>query len=101
VGTHRGRSLAGGLESLVRDARRPRRYLTAAIPFRGDAVRQAAPQLLDLAAVLRTTEHPSPDGMALARRLLTDPSGPIYSDTGEDLRATALAARDALQEDAQ
>jgi hypothetical protein len=99
TGTRRGISLAQGFESLVRDARQPRHYLSAAAPFREEAVREAAPELLDLAAVLRTKEDPAPCGIALARRLLTDPASLVYSDTGEDLRAKALAARMSLQED--
>jgi hypothetical protein len=99
AGTRRGRSLASGLESLVRDSRRPRKYFTAAAPFRYDTVRDAAPELLELAALLRTTEHPSHEGLALARHLLVDPCGPVYFDCGEDLRARALEARNALEED--
>lgn len=98
AGTRRGRSLARGIESLVRDARRPPRYLTSAVPFRVDAVRAAAPELLDLAALLRTKADPSPRGLALADRLVTDPAGPVYADCGEDLRGAAVAAREALEE---
>ena len=98
-GTRRARSLAQGVERLVRDARRPQQaYFTAAVPFRRDAVRDAAPDLLELAALLRTKEDPSPRGLALTHRLLTDSAGPVYADCGEDLRQATDAACEALEE---
>jgi hypothetical protein len=92
--------IALGIEGLVRDSRRPPRYLTAAVPFRTEAVREAAPQLLELAVVLKTSPEPDPRGVALADRLLTDPAGPVYSKDTGDVRAAAIDARRALCEKA-
>ena len=40
----------------------------------------------------------TPDALALVHRLLTDSTGPVYEDCGEDLREATDAAREALEE---
>jgi hypothetical protein len=95
---HRER-LAAGFERLVSDAPHPTRcHLPAAAPFRADAVREASAELLALAATLRATRRPSVSGVARARRLLTDPAGPLYGDTGADLREITDDIRRAIED---
>jgi hypothetical protein len=95
-----GTRAGAALERLVRDARTPRPLrLTAAVPFRADAVREAAPELLALAATLRTIPDPPEWSVDAAWKLLTDPAGPVYTDDGSDLRATVRDINLAIQED--
>ena len=57
----------------------------------------AKPALLALADALADFDDPAPRGVALAWRLLADPSGPLYrEDEPGALRAAAEAARHAL-----
>jgi hypothetical protein len=69
------------------------------VPFRADAVLYARHELIALAATLRAASHPSEPGIALARRLLTDPAEPIYTDDGRDLREVARDIAQTIEED--
>jgi hypothetical protein len=53
--------------------------LSAAIPVRREAVSEGRPAVLQLAIVLRKPGPVCAQGVALARRLLWDGNGPLYS----------------------
>jgi hypothetical protein len=65
--------VADSIVRVVRDASRPPR-LSAAVPMRRRAVRDAHGELLALAADLRAGEA----DVVLAQRLLVDVEGPLY-----------------------
>jgi hypothetical protein len=56
-------------------------------------VRGARHELMRLAGELRHMPDPRPRGVAMAERLLTDPSSPLYTASSRD--EVACAARDA------
>lgn len=87
-------ALADGLERAVADADRPRRAISAAAPISAGEVLAARDDLLALVAVLRTAPEPSPQALALTRRLLIDSTGPLFQPA--DAGALARAAREAL-----
>jgi hypothetical protein len=76
--TRRRRSVASGYEHAVRRAERPAAALTTEIPVAGAAVAACSERLLALAGVLRSGRELPDDGVAAARRLLTDGAGPLY-----------------------
>ena len=79
--------VAKSLVKVVRDAGRPPR-LSAAVPVRRRAVRDAREELLALAAALRAGEA----DVELAQWLLVDPDGPLYVGDA-DLRTVAAMIR--------
>jgi hypothetical protein len=58
----------------------PRRRLSAAIPVRREAVREARPLMLSLALALREPGPLSPQGIARAELLVTDGGSSLYWD---------------------
>lgn len=88
------RRIAAGLESAVLDARGGSSLhpLRMSAPVAQPAVADAGDEVLQLAARLRAPEPVRPQGIALARLLLVDGSGPLYS-AGDSL---PLVARRAL-----
>jgi hypothetical protein len=74
------------------------RLLPTASPVARGAVRDARPQLLDLAACLFDLDRAvSPRGILLVERLLTNGTGPLYGDTSSQRLVAAVAtARAAL-----
>lgn len=88
--SHR-RRLAESLEQAVDTAAGCEVRVSAAAPLARREVRAARAGLLELAAALRSDGEVSPAGVALAQRLLTDGSGPLYVTSGHD--ALWLAAR--------
>jgi hypothetical protein len=81
--------VANGLErALTHDDGRP--GLSAAVPINHRAVAAARPYLAQLVEVLRSPAPVAPQGVARARRLLTDAASPLYPP-GEpaDLRHAA------------
>ena len=97
VSAHARARLAQHLEQAVGRADRPSAPLSASVPVCGPAVFQARGALLDLAERLRGPRHVDPDGVRLARRLLVDGAGPLYTPVCDtDLRAAALQALRAL-----
>ncbi len=86
-------ALAGSLEDVVRTADGRRRTRTARPPLAGREVRAARAALLGLALQLRDDGEVHPAGVVLARRLITDGSGPLYIHAQHD--ALWHAARDA------
>ena len=76
------RTLASGLERVVRNARRPPRGRSAAVPVAADEVLLAAPVLLELAQRLRRNEL-APERCPAVRALLTDVASPLHAPAHE------------------
>jgi hypothetical protein len=74
--------LAAALDSVVARAERGGGGLTAAAPVQRESVLAARTQLGDLARRLRSDAEVDPQGVLLARRLLTDPAGALNSGAG-------------------
>lgn len=90
------RSLARGFELALAESDGSARR--AGIPVNRDAVSAAAPVLETLIARLRDGEAVSPQGVAMAKAILCDGSGPLYGGRSRDtLLASATAARSALE----
>jgi hypothetical protein len=79
------------LEALVGRRRR------ASIPIRLDAVAAVSAEIDDLARRLAAPEAAAVAGIAQVALLLCDGAGPLYSRSGEDLRAAVRRARAALE----
>lgn len=92
--------IADGLEDAVAAAYRGGRHpFTAAVPVSEPAVREAREELLALTRRLRMPEPVRPQGVALARELLIDGTGPLYAHHGPAvLQGVARAALFALDE---
>jgi hypothetical protein len=86
-------SLAAGLERVVATVDKPRTPLSSAVPVRRRPVHGARHELMRLAGELRHMPDPQPRGVAMAERLLTEPSSPLYTGSSSD--DVARAARDA------
>lgn len=85
--------VATGLERVVASVDKPNGPLSAAIPVRRRAVRNARVDLMTLADDLRRTAAPNPRGVAMAERLITDPGSPLYrAMSGEQVRHAVRAA---------
>jgi hypothetical protein len=82
--SRRRRTVAAGLENAVRRAHQPQTPWTAEVPIDRAAVSACEDRLLALAAILRSERELPADGVAQARRLLTDGGSPLYLD-GERL----------------
>src|SRR6476469_8149899 len=85
------RRLASGLERALAD--NGRRGFSAAVPVDRRAVTAARPYLAQLIEVLRSSKEIAPQGVARARRLLTEGSSPLYAPCEpSDLRHEAHLA---------
>jgi hypothetical protein len=91
TGRARRRRLANSLEEAVRIAESREVRVTSMPPLARREIRAARASLIELALALRSERQVSPAGVALAQRLLTDGSGPLYVTAGYD--ALWLAAR--------
>jgi len=91
LGTSTRLSTAAILESLIRESPHPSPSWPIA-PVRWHAVRAATPQLTQLAERLRNMQPVSPQGIARARILLTDGTGPLYGPPDESGLWTATRA---------
>ena len=83
----------------MREARRPRRGLTAAVPISSDEVLLAEPALIELADRLRERRTPvEPDVLDAVQSVLTRAESPLHAPTRPgELRAwayTMLGATD-------
>ena len=106
IGRERGRlgsrrvreSLARSLEHLLRDAQHWHQLLPSARPLPGvECLRDAAPEVADVAARLRS-ENPRVQGVALTSRLLIDGhSSPLYSGNARLLREELCRIRYLLE----
>ena len=87
-------TVATGLEGVVATISKPRTPFTAAVPVRRGAVRGARRELMALADDLRHLRTVQPRGVAMAERLVTDPSSPLYTAGSSDdiIRAAHAAA---------
>jgi hypothetical protein len=88
------RKLADSLERGLRAKPQRRAAFSAAIPTDARAVALARPALEQLAAALRSRDTVQARGVALGRRLLTEPASPLFNPTHRD--ALYEAAREAL-----
>ena len=93
----RAQQLQRGRADIAHGLRKAAAGSNRAFPVCSAAWLDAKPELIALADALEDFTDPAPRGLALASRLLADPSGPLY-DPGEpgELRAAAEAARHAL-----
>ena len=87
-------TLAAGLERVVATADDSAAALSCAIPVRRGPVWGARHELMGLAGELRHMPEPRPQGVAMAERLLTEPSSVIFTASSRD--EIARAARDAV-----
>lgn len=90
--------LAGALYDAVQSIEQPAfaRMRGPQVPVDADAVRACGAELRALAHAL-TDPHPRARGVALARNLLTDGTGPLYGGgAAGDLRSRIFTARSAL-----
>jgi hypothetical protein len=71
-------ALADSIEEVVRVAAKGEALMSARVPIRRREVIAATPSLLGLARDLRELADAKPRGVALASRLLTDGTGPLY-----------------------
>lgn len=91
--------IANGLEGAVAAADAGPRGLSAAAPVASAAVAEARPELEAVIAELRDAPEVNAQGVALARRLLTDAGGPLYAPgDAARLRRSAERALEALRE---
>jgi hypothetical protein len=96
------RRLAARLEAVVEAPPRSRRSGSSA-PVDEAAVEKASPVLTDLILLLRSRDAVTARGVALGRRLLTDPGSPLFeldeygSSNGDRLWRESLAALEALR----
>jgi len=91
-------ALARRLRDVIVDAERGPALVTARLPVCRRKVLLARPQLEALARRLLVAGPVAPEGVALARRLLHDGSGPVYARPGaDDLAVAAEAACRALE----
>lgn len=89
-------ALAASVDDAVRSAPVRRRRSPSAPPLARDGIAAAKDELAALSRALREEPVVAARGVALARRLLTDGSGPLYVENGGALRAAAAEARGAL-----
>jgi hypothetical protein len=86
--------LAAGLERVVATADKPAAPVSSAVPVRRGPVRGARHELMGLAGELRHMPDPRTRGVAMAERLLTEPSSVLFTASSCD--EVARAARDAV-----
>jgi hypothetical protein len=87
--------LANGWAAVLERADGPRGLIDARIPVVRARVRAAEPDIRAMIDVLRDSLPVRARGVAMASRLLSDGTGPLYSGrSGEDLRA---GVREALR----
>ena len=92
------RTLANSLDEAVSIAEGRQQRVNPAAPLATREVRAARAALLDLARSLRARGDVSPQGVAMAQRLLTDGSGPLYVTREHDaLWHAARRATEALR----
>jgi hypothetical protein len=91
------KALAGRLYGVLADAERPRVNFTSRVPVCRRKVQLARAELEALAERLRQPAPVAVEGVAMARRLITNGSGPLYTRTdADDLAVAAEQARFAL-----
>jgi hypothetical protein len=78
------RSLAAGWEHLLTVATRPARGISGRVPIRRRQVLLAEPEIRDLIDALNAIGPVPVQGVALARLLLTDGTGPVYNPAATD-----------------
>jgi hypothetical protein len=76
--------LAGNWERLLAAAARPRRGLSGRVPIARARVLDAEPEILTLIDALNSGGPVPAQGVALARQLLTDGTGPVYNRAAFD-----------------
>lgn len=86
------RFVADALAALVPEPRSTSATLSARPPVRSDQVRPTAPVIDAVVRRLRSPSAVSPQGLALARRLLCDPAGPLYAPSDRDQLNRAMHA---------
>jgi hypothetical protein len=79
----RGR-LAAALEAILAGAEAPRPHRGATVPASREEVTVARGEILRIVERLRDSRPVRPRGVALARRLLTDGTGPLYVASPND-----------------
>ena len=88
------RALAADWEHLLRIAHAPAGGLSSRAPIRRARIRQAETEINAMVAALRVAGPFPVRGVAIARRLLNDGSGPVYNrDSPDDLITMVALAR--------
>jgi hypothetical protein len=85
--------LAGLLERVLNICNQPESRLRGAVSIQRGSVRAAAPDFENLIDLLRGPQPVSPQGVVMAYRLLTDGTGPLYRDYGDERRLVFAARR--------
>jgi hypothetical protein len=85
--------LASLFQKVLDVANRPESRLRGAVSIQRGSVRAAAPDIEDLVDLLRGPQPISPQGVVMAYRLLTDGTGPLYRDYGDERRLAFVARR--------
>jgi hypothetical protein len=88
-------TLAAGLERAVAAAHDTGASFSCAVPVRRGPVSGARHELMGLAGELRHMPDPRPRGVAMAERLLTEPSSVLF--TAASSAEVSDAARDAVE----
>jgi hypothetical protein len=78
------RALADGFDEAVSTAEGHELRLSAGPPLAAREVRASRAALLELSRALRSERQVAPAGVALAQRLLTDGTGPLYLTSEHD-----------------
>ena len=90
-------AVATGFERVIEAAEEPPYALSSPDRLRRAEILASQGVLLSLARELRSERPVRVRGVALARRLLTDSRGPLYTaTTSDEVECVARAARDAL-----
>jgi hypothetical protein len=84
------RALAAAIENIVDEVDRPSASISAAAPVSRAAIKQARPQLLELAADLRSARPVQAAGVICVRSLLCDGSSPLYGVSEENALSGAV-----------
>jgi hypothetical protein len=83
-------TFAAGLERVVATVHEPAASLSSAVPVRRGPLAGARHELMGLAGELRHMPDPRPRGVAMAGRLLTEPSSVLFTASASAVGRTAL-----------
>jgi hypothetical protein len=85
--------LAGLFQRVLDICNEPESRLRGAVSIQRSSVRVAAPDIGHIIDLLRGPQRISPQGVLMAYRLLTDGTGPLYRDYGDERRLVFAARR--------
>jgi hypothetical protein len=85
--------LAGLFERVLKICNEPESRMRGAVSIQRGPVHAAAPDIGQVIELLRGPHRISPQGVLMAYRLLTDGTGPLYRDYGDERRLVFAARR--------